>query len=173
MPWRQDPPPQVNTCSKAAIWKLASDLWLASPETSANTVVTGSVRLSPFETLTVKQRGDAEWVNWCWIRERSGENSKEESWGGKNHEEAGVVRWTGKGGGSDHREREGKTKTQLGSEELSREFGHWGGLQVSPEMILDYQSHVWDVTSDIFMRPAMQLQSWFLVPFRFPCILII
>ena len=92
---------------KAGQWPMIGLTW-----DFANTVVTGSVRLSPFETLTVKQRGDAEWVNWCWIRERSGENSKEESWGSKNHEEAGAVRWTGKGGGSDHWEREGKTKTQ-------------------------------------------------------------
>lgn len=59
---------------------------------SANTVVTGPVRLSPFKTFNVRQRGDAEGVNWCWVRERHRETGRrqeaqkltlQEPWGGQ------------------------------------------------------------------------------------------
>ena len=48
-------------------------------------------------------------------------------------------------------------------------------IAVEPWIDTGHQGHMvsWNDVSDIFMKPAMQLWKWFLVPFKFPGILII
>lgn len=73
---------RMNTCSRGS--HVKSGQWMDWPHSRplANNVVPGPVRLSPSETFNVRQRGDAEWVNWGWDTEKAAE----ESWSSRNRD---------------------------------------------------------------------------------------
>lgn len=121
----------------------------------------------------VRQRGDAGGVNWCWLRETQK--------AAKRRQEAQKIwvsrsREVGRGSravGLLRRREETREEQAL----LGRTVTNTATIEIAVEPWIDtgHQGHVvsWNDMGDMFMKPPMQLWKWFLVPFKFPGILLI